>query len=52
MYLCLAATILGLLIYGFATNAKASEVGRILYMVALFVFLFKIVGTETVNLFK
>jgi hypothetical protein len=48
IYVCLLVSLVGLLVYGFSTNGKAAEVGRLAYMVGLFVFLFKIVGAQIV----
>ncbi len=52
IYVCLLVAMVGLLVYGFSTNAKAAECGRIAFMVGLFVFLFQIVGAHVVNPFK
>jgi hypothetical protein len=52
VYICLAAAILGLVVYGFSANPKASEVGRILYAVGLFVFLFRVIGMSVTSLFR
>jgi hypothetical protein len=51
IYVCLLVAIVGLLVYGFSTNGKAAEVGRLAYAVGLFVFLFKIVGAVIVSPF-
>jgi hypothetical protein len=52
IYVCLLVALLGVIVYGFSNNGKAAEVGRIAYMVGLFVFLFQIVGKNVVNPFK
>jgi hypothetical protein len=52
LYWSLAIAIAGALLYGFSTNVKAAEVGRIAFWVGLFVFLFKVLGTQTVNPFR
>jgi Na+/phosphate symporter len=49
IYVSLLVAIIGLLLYGFATNPKAVEVGRIAFWVGLLVFLLKVVGAQLVN---
>jgi Na+/phosphate symporter len=52
IYVSLLVAICGALLYGFATNRKAAEIGRLSFGIGLLVFLAKVVGTQMVNTFK
>jgi Na+/phosphate symporter len=44
IYLSLLIAIIGVLMYGFVTNPKLQEVGRIMFWVGLLVFLWHFAG--------
>jgi hypothetical protein len=52
IYISLLISIIGVLVYGFSTNPKAAEVGRLAFWVGLLAFLLRVAGAQIVNPFK